>query len=328
MPSNYAPNISAKPLAIALMGPTAAGKTDLAIGLCKALNAELISADSALVYRGMDIGTAKPSAAEQAAAPHRLIDIRDPADPYSAADFARDASAQMSAIVAANKTPLVVGGTMLYFKALLEGLAPMPAADLSARAAIEALAAREGWPFVHRELADVDPKTAAKLHPNHSQRICRALEVFRATGKPMSWWQGQQTQGLDNHYHWVQLAIAPSKRSVLHQRIALRFDAMLEQGFVDEVRHLYQRGDLHLGLASMKAVGYRQVWEYLAGANSYSEMREKGIAATRQLAKRQLTWLRSWHDLSWINSLGKDELPLSSDEILIKALNVVGAAAI
>lgn len=320
--------VAAKPLVIALMGPTASGKTDLAIGLHQALGAEIISADSALVYKGMDIGTAKPSAAEQVAAPHRLIDIRDPADTYSVADFARDATREIDALSAEGKIPLVVGGTMLYFKALLEGLADMPAADPSIRAELEREAKARGWPWLHQALAQVDPVAAARLHPNHSQRICRALEVYRATGKPLTWWQMQTTQGLEPKYRWLQLAIAPNDRSILHQRIALRFDKMLQLGFIEEVEGLYHRGDLHLGLASMKAVGYRQVWEYLAGDTAYDEMRDKGIAATRQLAKRQLTWLRGWQGLNWLNTQAPDGRLLYSDEILEKALNIVGETAI
>ncbi len=312
------------PLAIAVMGPTASGKTELAMGLHEALGAELISADSALVYRGMDIGTAKPTLEECARAPHRLIDIRDPSEPYSAADFARDARDEIQAIHAMGKIPLVVGGTMLYFKALLEGLSPMPEVPEGLREAVEAEALNKGWPALHAELEAVDPETAARLHPNHSQRIGRALEVYRASGRPLSHWQAQKTDGLLTQFRWLQLAIAPQQRSVLHQRIALRFDKMLESGFIEEVRSLFEREDLHLGLPAMKSVGYRQAWEYLAGEIDYDEMRDKGIAATRQLAKRQMTWLRGWHDLSWVNTLDEKGRLLKSDEILEKALNIVG----
>lgn len=292
-----------KPLAIFLMGPTASGKTDLAIALRGVLPVELISVDSALVYRQMDIGSAKPSAAEQAQAPHRLLDIRDPSEPYSAADFREDALREMAGIVAQGRIPLLVGGTMMYFKALLEGFADMPAADPAVRRAIEAEAERLGWPAIHQQLAAVDPEAAASIHPHHSQRLCRALEVYRVSGQTMTALRQQQdraAQDLHQQYQVVQIAIAPRQRAVLHERIARRFGLMLEQGFVDEVRQLYQRGDLHPDLPAIRAVGYRQVWQYLAGECSYDEMIERGIAATRQLAKRQLTWLRGWEQLHWV----------------------------
>lgn len=312
-----------KQLAIALMGPTAAGKTDLAIALHEHLGADIISVDSALIYRGMDIGTAKPSAEELRRAPHRLIDIRDPAEAYSAAEFVRDASAAMEEIVAAGRIPLLVGGTMLYFKALLEGLSPMPPSDPKIRAQIEQEAAKSGWPAMHAQLAEIDPECAARLHPNHSQRISRALEVYRISGKPMSEWQAAEGQGLLDSYRWIQVAVAPQERSVLHRRIAERFDKMLRIGFIEEVEALFRRGDLHEDMPSIRAVGYRQVWQYLKGEISASEMREQGIAATRQLAKRQLTWLRGWHALSWINTLDDAGKALANDEILRKTLNIV-----
>lgn len=312
-----------KPLAIALMGPTAAGKTDLAIALHEHLGADIISVDSALIYRGMDIGTAKPSAEELRRAPHRLIDIRDPAEAYSAAEFVRDASAAMEEIVAAGRIPLLVGGTMLYFKALLEGLSPMPPSDPKIRAQIEQEAAKSGWPAMHAQLAEIDPECAARLHPNHSQRISRALEVYRISGKPMSEWQAAEGQGLLDSYRWIQVAVAPQERSVLHRRIAERFDKMLRIGFIEEVEALFRRGDLHEDMPSIRAVGYRQVWQYLKGEISASEMREQGIAATRQLAKRQLTWLRGWHALNWINTLDDAGKALANDEILRKTLNIV-----
>lgn len=318
----------AKPLAIALMGPTAAGKTDLAVALHQHLSAEIISVDSALVYRGMNIGTAKPSVEELALAPHRLIDIRDPAESYSAADFVVDAREAMQNITASGHTPLLVGGTMLYFKALLEGLSPMPASDERIRAELEAQASVVGWPALHAELAVIDPVAAAKLHPNHSQRISRALEVYRVSGRPMSEWQLQGGDGLAEQYNWVQIAIAPQQRNVLHQRIAQRFELMLANGFIDEVRQLYQREDLHPDLPSIRAVGYRQVWQYLAQECDFDTMRERGVAATRQLAKRQLTWLRGWHDLSWVNTLDSVGQPLSFHEILDQALNIIGKRAI
>ncbi|MDB6063707.1 MAG: tRNA delta-isopentenylpyrophosphate transferase [Verrucomicrobiaceae bacterium] len=295
------------PLAIALMGPTASGKTALALELCQHFPCEIISVDSALVYRGMDIGTAKPTAAERAQVPHHLIDIRDPSEPYSAADFRRDALPLMNEISARGRTPLLVGGTMLYFKVLREGIADMPASDPKIRAEIISEAERLGWPALHAELARVDPDAAALIHPNHSQRIGRALEVFRATGMPMSQLQ-QQSIAAPLSHRLVQLALAPTEREVLHQRIAVRFRAMLEQGFLPEVKALYERGDLHADLPAIRAVGYRQVWDYFSGQSSYDEMIEKGIAATRQLAKRQCTWLRSWPELCWLNGAAENTM--------------------
>jgi tRNA dimethylallyltransferase len=313
----------AKPQVIALMGPTASGKTDLAIALHEAVGAELISVDSALVYRGMDIGTAKPTAEELARAPHRLIDIRDPSEPYSAADFCSDARREMDDILAQGKTPLLVGGTMLYFKALLEGLSDMPASDPAVRAAIEAEAESLGWPAMHAQLAEVDPETAASLHPNHSHRIARALEVYRQSGQPISQWRSKKGEGLLDRYDWVQLALDPGERHVLHARIAQRFDRMLEAGLIDEVSKLYARGNLSPDLPSIRAVGYRQVWGYLAGEYSYDEMRHKGVVATRQLAKRQLTWLRGWPGLTWLESEHPCGTPERFEEIVIKTLNCI-----
>jgi tRNA dimethylallyltransferase len=284
------------PLAICLMGPTASGKTALALELCEHLPCEIISVDSALVYRGMDIGTAKPSAAELASVPHHLIDIRDPAQPYSAAEFRLDALRLMGEISARGRTPLLVGGTMLYFKVLLEGMAALPVADAAVRDAIAAQAAELGWPALHAELARVDPVAAARIHPNHSQRIQRALEVFKVSGRPISTWQQANDPGVVSH-RLVNLALAPVDRGVLHERIARRFRQMLEQGLVAEVETLYRRGDLHVDLPAVRAVGYRQVWSYLAGEIDAGELLEQGIAATRQLAKRQLTWLRGWPGL-------------------------------
>lgn len=318
----------AKPLAIALMGPTAAGKTELAIALHEQLGAEIISVDSALVYRGMSIGTAKPSAAELARAPHRLLDVCDPSQVYSAADFVADAQTEMANIVAAGKIPLLVGGTMLYFKALLEGLSPMPASDAQVRRAIENEAACRGWPHMHAQLAAVDPQCAARLHPNHSQRISRALEVYRISGTTMTEWQKVLPRGAIEQFDWRQIALAPQQRSVLHQRIEQRFAAMLEQGFIDEVRALYQRGDLHEDLPSIRAVGYRQAWQYLQGHHSYDVMCQQAVAATRQLAKRQLTWLRGWHDLSWINTTDAEGKTVAPGEIFQKVLNIIDARAI
>lgn len=306
------------PPAIFLMGPTAAGKTDLAIELTKVLPCELISVDSALVYRDMDIGTAKPSKALLAQFPHRLIDILDPAQSYSAAEFRHDALAAMAEITARGKIPLLVGGTMLYYKALLEGLADMPAADPQVRAEIEEEAARLGWQALHDQLAGIDPESAARIHPNDPQRLSRALEVYRVSGLSMTAHrQRQSAQSTDAAasgrpqlpYTVANLAIAPANRQVLHDRIAQRFTQMLEQGFVDEVVALRKRSDLHVGLPSIRAVGYRQVWDYLEGKLTSDEMRERGIIATRQLAKRQFTWLRSWADLHWLDSLDCDNLP-------------------
>ncbi len=316
--------VQAKPPVIFLMGPTASGKTDLAIGLRGHLPVELISVDSALVYRGLDIGSAKPSAEEQALAPHRLIDIRDPSEPYSAAEFCSDARREIADIVAAGRIPLLVGGTMLYFKALLEGLADMPAADPAVRAQIETLAAAQGWVEVHKQLAEVDPETAAAIHPNHSQRLSRALEVYLSSGKTMTQLRSEQAlaQGgaLTDDYRVIQLAIAPRERKLLHGRIEKRFRAMLDQGLIEEVEQLFARDDLHVDLPAIRAVGYRQVWQYLAGDYSREQMIEKGVVATRQLAKRQLTWLRGWQELQWLYTDTEVGAALSGEEILRQAL--------
>ena len=310
--------MSPLPPAIFLMGPTAAGKTDLAIELTKALPCELISVDSALVYRGMDIGTAKPSKELLAEFPHRLIDILDPAEAYSAADFRRDALQAMAEITAKGKIPLLVGGTMLYYKALVEGLADMPAADPNVRAQIEEEAARLGWQALHEQLEVIDPESAARIHPNDPQRLSRALEVYRVSGQSMTALRQRQSaqsteaaaSGMQQlPYTVANLAIAPANRQVLHRRIEQRFTLMLEQGFIDEVVALRERSDLHAGLPSIRAVGYRQVWDYLDGKLTSAEMQERGIIATRQLAKRQFTWLRSWTDLHWLDSLDCDNLP-------------------
>ncbi|NVZ61420.1 tRNA (adenosine(37)-N6)-dimethylallyltransferase MiaA [Pseudomonas gingeri] len=309
---------TALPPAIFLMGPTAAGKTDLAIELTRVLPCELISVDSALVYRDMDIGTAKPSKELLAQFPHRLIDILDPAQSYSAAQFRADALTAMAEITARGKIPLLVGGTMLYYKALLDGLAEMPAADPQVRAEIEEEAARLGWQALHDQLASIDPESAARIHPNDPQRLSRALEVYRVSGSSMTdHRQRQSAQSIDAAasgrpqlpYTVANLAIAPANRQVLHDRIAQRFTQMLEQGFIGEVVALRRRGDLHVGLPSIRAVGYRQVWDHLDGKLTSAEMQERGIIATRQLAKRQFTWLRGWADLHWLDSLDCDNLP-------------------
>ena len=288
------------PQAIFLMGPTASGKTALAINLRKTLPVELISVDSALIYRGMDIGTAKPTAEEQALAPHRLLDILDPAESYSAADFRRDALAEMAEITAAGRIPLLVGGTMLYFKALLEGLSPLPSASPEVRAEIEQQAAEHGWESLHERLKSIDPVAAARIHPNDPQRLSRALEVFFISGKTLT--ELTQTSGEALPYQVHQFAIAPAKRELLHQRIEQRFHQMLASDFEAEVRALFARGDLHPEMPSIRCVGYRQMWSYLNGEISYDEMVYKGICATRQLAKRQLTWLRGWEGVHELDS--------------------------
>jgi tRNA dimethylallyltransferase len=292
------------PPAIFLMGPTASGKTALAVSLIERFPLEIISVDSALVYRGMDIGTAKPDAATLARAPHHLLDIRDPGEAYSAAAFRDDALRLMAEITARGRVPLLVGGTMLYFRALLQGLDDLPRADAALRRQLEAEAAERGWPALHAELAGVDPETAARLAPNDSQRIGRALEIFRLSGKPMSALL-DRTQA-DLPYRVLQLALIPSDRAVLHQRIADRFDAMLAGGLLDEVKSLRQAYALTPDLPAMRAVGYRQAWAHLDGEISLDELRETGIAATRQLAKRQLTWLRSWPDAVELDCLADD----------------------
>ncbi len=295
---------AALPRYLALAGPTASGKTSAALAIAQRWPVEIISVDSALVYRGMDIGTAKPTAAELALVPHHLINIRDPLQAYSAAEFVTDARQLMAEITARGRLPLLVGGTMLYFKALREGLDDMPRADPDVREAIALKAAQRGWPALHIELALVDPVTAARLAPADSQRISRALEVFRISGRPLSSFQTRNSESNEAPLHDPEIlliSLEPLDRAWLHQRIAQRFDAMLAAGFLDEVRALRARGDLHPDLPSMRCVGYRQAWEYLdahemrglAGLPSLSELRDKGIFATRQLAKRQITWLRS-----------------------------------
>ncbi|WP_455425987.1 tRNA (adenosine(37)-N6)-dimethylallyltransferase MiaA [Dryocola sp. LX212] len=293
------------PKAIFLMGPTASGKTALAINLRKTLPVELISVDSALIYQGMDIGTAKPTAEELALAPHRLLDILDPAQAYSAADFRRDALAEMAEITASGRIPLLVGGTMLYFKALLEGLSPLPAADPEVRARIEQQAAELGWDALHRHLVDIDPVAGARIHPNDPQRLSRALEVFFISGKTLT--ELTQTSGEALPYQVHQFAIAPASRELLHQRIEQRFHQMLASDFEAEVRALFARGDLHTEMPSIRCVGYRQMWSYLAGDISHEEMVYRGICATRQLAKRQMTWLRGWDGVHWLDRANPDQ---------------------
>ncbi|WP_330924418.1 tRNA (adenosine(37)-N6)-dimethylallyltransferase MiaA [Candidatus Sororendozoicomonas aggregata] len=296
------------------MGPTASGKTDLAIALSKALPCDIISVDSALVYKGMDIGTAKPSAKELAEAPHRLISFLDPVQPYSAAEFRKDALREMADIASKGRIPLLVGGTMMYFKALRDGLATLPEANPEIRHKLTEEAREQGWSVLHDRLKTVDPVAARRIKPTDTQRLQRALEVYEATGRSISSWHTEQKVS-PLPYRVINLAIAPEDRTVLHQRIALRFQKMIDQSFEQEVRALYQRGDLNPSLPSIRAVGYRQMWAKLSGEFSHEEMIEKGIVATRQLAKRQLTWLRSWPGAHWLDSLSTD--------ILLDALQVI-----
>ena len=296
----------AKPLAVAIMGPTASGKTAAALEVARHIPSEIISVDSALVYRGMDIGTAKPTPEERAAVPHHLIDILDPLDAYSAMQFRQDALRLVDGITQRGRLPLLVGGTMLYFKALRDGLDALPEADPEVRARLDAEAAVVGVPGLHARLAEIDPETASRLKPNDSQRIQRALEIYELTGRPMSQLLSGATKG-PLPFELLPVSLEPSDRAVLHARIAARFDAMLAGGaLLEEVTRLRARGDLHLGLPSMRCVGYRQAWEYLDGEVDQVEMRDKGIAATRQLAKRQLTWLRAMPDRLVVDCLDQD----------------------
>ncbi len=283
------------------MGPTASGKTALAVELVKHFGCEIVSVDSAMVYRGMDVGTAKPGPDILAAAPHRLIDILDPAESYSAARFRTDALAAMQEISAAGRIPLLVGGTMLYFDALQHGLSELPPADPEVRAQLDTRAASEGWPALHAELAKLDPVAAARIHPNDPQRIQRALEVCYISGRPLSELQ-QQSAVSPSEYRYVKLALAPVERVVLHEIIEQRFRSMMAEGFLDEVTCLKERGDLNAGLPSMRAVGYRQLWQHLDGECDLDEAVRRGVVATRRYAKRQLTWLRSEPDVTWFDS--------------------------
>ncbi|WP_421851419.1 tRNA (adenosine(37)-N6)-dimethylallyltransferase MiaA [Marinomonas sp.] len=294
-----------KPHVVCLMGPTASGKTGLAVELAEYHDFEIISVDSALVYKGMDIGTAKPDAELLARAPHRLIDIIDPIESYSAADFVLDAVEQSQEILAKGKTPLLVGGTMMYFNALQKGLAEMPQADAELRALIEVEAAEKGWVALHKELQTFDPEAASRIHPNDPQRLQRAIEVYRLTGKTMTqFWAQQETVSLP--FEMINMAVMPKERSVLHERIERRFYAMMDQGFLAEVEGFYRRGDLTIDMPSMRCVGYRQLWQYLDGVDLLDDAIFKGVVASRQLAKRQLTWLRGWEDLMIFDSLSKD----------------------
>lgn len=330
------------PAAICLMGPTASGKTDLAAKLCEALPCEVISVDSALIYKGMDIGTAKPDAEFLRRTPHRLIDLIEPWESYSVARFYHDALAAMNEVRQSGKIPLLVGGTMMYFRILRDGIASLPEGDAHIRAQIIQDARQHGWPFVHAQLREVDPASAERIKPGDSQRLQRALEVYRISGRSMTefWLDQAQKRPLINQtgndvipdytvlneglapipYRLLFIGLAPDERSVLHQRIAQRFVQMLEQGFVEEVRELFRAGKVNASMPSMRCVGYRQVCDFLEQRLSYSEMTERGIIATRQLAKRQLTWMRSWNNLNWLNS--------GDQNLLAKALKIVQEASI
>jgi len=308
-----------KPPAIFLMGPTASGKTDLAVRLVRELPCDIISVDSAMVYRGMDIGTAKPDAETLALAPHRLIDICDPSEAFSASQFRERALAEITEILARGRIPLLVGGTMLYFRVLEEGLSPLPSADPEVRARLEAEARERGWPALHARLAEVDPVAARRIEPTDPQRIQRALEIYEITGEPQSAWFEKPVENA-LPCRPVKVVLAPSDRGVLHARIEARLRAMLVAGFVEEVERLYRRGDLHPHLPSMRAVGYRQVWEYLAGRVDFETMTDKAIFATRQFAKRQLTWLR--------NAAPESRFEATDPKIAAKVLKYLEANAI
>ena len=282
------------------MGPTASGKTALAMALQEALPCDIVSVDSALIYRGMNIGTAKPTKAELAQYPHRLIDLRDASESYSAADFCRDALAEIAEIRSNNRIPLLVGGTMMYFKSLIEGISPLPTANTEIRQAIEREALAKGWQAMHDQLAEIDPVSALRIHPNDPQRLTRALEVYRLTSNTLT--QLTQIKGAKLGGNVLQLAITPQERSTLHERIALRYQQMIAMGFEQEVIKLKSRGDLHQDLPAIRCVGYRQMWQYLDGEFDHDEMIFRGVCATRQLAKRQLTWLRNWPDLHWLTT--------------------------
>lgn len=289
--------------AICLMGPTASGKTDVAISLCKRFPLDVISVDSALVYRGMNIGTAKPDEATLRRTPHRLIDIRDPEERYSAGDFVRDARVEMDVIFSAGRVPLLVGGTMMYFRALTGGIAELPSADANIRATIDAEAQQLGWPAMHERLGKVDPIAANRIKPNDRQRIQRALEVYRASGKALSEWQQGGADTANDDVRFVKLALQPEPRKILHERIERRLNMMLNNGFLDEVKVLYQRSGLTAEHPSMRSVGYRQLWQHLQGEIGLQKAGEKALYATRQLAKRQITWLRSESELQSFDPL-------------------------
>lgn len=286
---------------ICLMGPTAAGKTAVAVALAQRFPCDIISVDSAMVYRGMDIGTAKPDATLLQRAPHRLINIREPNDAYSVGQFYLDAQHEIAAIKAQQRIPLLVGGTMLYFRALQQGLSELPSANADVRARLAEQAQQLGWPVLHKQLQSIDPIAALRIHPHDAQRIQRALEIYELTGKSLTTHWQQYTAMLKMH-QMINIVIAPADRQILHQRIADRFQQMLAQGFIEEVANLQKRGNLTPDMPSMRAVGYRQVWDFLEGKLSDDELSAQGIAATRQLAKRQLTWLRAWPNCHWFDS--------------------------
>ncbi len=308
--------MSAAPLVICLAGPTAAGKSASTLALAERWPLEIVNVDSATIYRGMDIGTAKPSAAEQALVPQHLLDILDPAQSYSAAEFRADALRLIDEITARGHIPLLAGGTMMYYKALRDGLDDLPQADPALRAELEARAARDGWPALHAELARLDPITAARLAPNDSQRIQRALEIRHLSGQPMSALLGRSRATADEaDKRYLTISLEPSERAALHARIEQRFDAMLANGLLDEVRGLHARADLHPGLPSVRCVGYRQMWAHLDGEISLDEAREQGIAATRQLAKRQITWLRAQPERVIVDCLAADAVAQTIDAV-------------
>lgn len=316
MPSSEQFSKDKQPPVICLMGPTASGKTALAMQLYDHLPCDIVSVDSALVFKGMDIGTAKPTAEEQASYPHRLIDLIDPLESYSAADFCKDALREIDQIRQQGRIPLLVGGTMMYYKSLIDGISPLPEADKAIREKIEQDAQTHGWEAIHAELAKFDLVSAERIHPNDPQRLTRATEVYRITGKSLTELTKVKGERLSGDV--IQLAITPKERKTLHERIELRFNQMIEQGFEDEVKALMARGDLHENLPSIRCVGYRQMWQYLNGQGTFDEMVFKGICATRQLAKRQLTWLRSWENLTWLNM--EDETNLDRVLALVSKL--------
>lgn len=307
--------MSAPPLVICLAGPTAAGKSASTLALAERWPLEIVNVDSATIYRGMDIGTAKPSPAEQAQVPQHLLDIRDPAQSYSAAEFRADALRLIDEIRARGRIPLLAGGTMMYYKALRDGLDDLPQADPALRAELEARAARDGWPALHAELARLDPVTAARLAPNDSQRIQRALEICQLSGQPMSALLGRQRAAAGDDNRYLTISLEPSERAALHARIEQRFDAMLASGLLEEVRGLHARADLHPGLPSVRCVGYRQMWAHLDGEISLEQAREQGIAATRQLAKRQITWLRAQPERVIVDCLAADAVAQTIDAV-------------
>ncbi|MFY2657824.1 tRNA (adenosine(37)-N6)-dimethylallyltransferase MiaA [Achromobacter xylosoxidans] len=308
--------VSTPPLVICLAGPTAAGKSASTLALAERWPLEIVNVDSATIYRCMDIGTAKPSPAEQAQVPQHLLDIRDPAQSYSAAEFRADALRLIDEIRARGRIPLLAGGTMMYYKALRDGLDDLPQADPALRAELEARAARDGWPALHAELARLDPVTAARLAPNDSQRIQRALEICQLSGQPMSALLGRQRAAAgDDDNRYLTISLEPSERAALHARIEQRFDAMLANGLLEEVRGLHARADLHPGLPSVRCVGYRQMWAHLDGEISLEEAREQGVAATRQLAKRQITWLRAQPERVIVDCLAADAVAQTIDAV-------------